>query len=135
MLSPASGPLSQGDSTVEVQAIRLDEYILNHNIEKDSIRYIWIDTEGYEPYVVAGMSDLLSNRKIPLFIEFTNDIMNDDMFELLYKTVCKTYQNYISIGVQTGKREKHKIDDLSYLYRNANEQHNLFFFCSPMKNK
>lgn len=128
MLSPASGPLSQGDSTIEVQAICLDKYILNHDIEKDSIRYIWIDTEGYEPYVVAGMSDLLSNRKIPLFIEFTNNIMNDDMFELLYKTICKTYQKYISIGVQTGKREKHMIDDLSYLYRNADEQYNLFFF-------
>lgn len=128
MISPASGPLSQGEEAIKVQAICLDEYIVKNDIEKDKIKYIWIDTEGYEPYVVAGMSDLLSNGKIPLFMEFSYDIMSEDMFQLLNHVVCGTYQNYISISMQTGKEEKHKVDDLSTLYHNATEQYNLFFY-------
>lgn len=128
MLSPASGPLSQGEGTIEVEAICLDEYIAKHGIAPNRIKYIWIDTEGYEPYVVAGMSDLLSNRRIPLFMEFSYDIMSEDMFQLLNCAICKTYQNYISISMQTGKKEKHKVDDLSSLYHNTTEQYNLFFY-------
>ncbi len=41
----------------------------------DDVKYIWVDTQGHEGFVLDGAKKLLQSRKIPLFIEFWPDEM------------------------------------------------------------
>lgn len=54
----------------EVSLISLDDYFIENGLDSARIKYIWIDTEGYEPLVISGSLNILKNNSIPLYMEF-----------------------------------------------------------------
>ena len=61
---------NSGGTTAEVPLISLDEYFEESGLDDARIKYIWIDTEGFEPFVVGGATNILKRRVIPLYMEF-----------------------------------------------------------------
>ncbi len=77
-----SGFLSHAEAltqTAEVEVITLDEYLRANSIDVDGIGLIKIDVEGFEEYVLDGMSSVLSNkgRKIPILCEILTDLTRE----------------------------------------------------------
>lgn len=50
--------------------IRLDDYIVGHSIDPDSISCIWIDTEGHEPDVILGALNTLKKTNALVYMEY-----------------------------------------------------------------
>lgn len=61
---------NSGGTATEVPLISLDEYFEESGFDDAKIKYIWIDTEGFEPFVVGGAMNILKKRAIPLYMEF-----------------------------------------------------------------
>ncbi len=67
---------NSGGMTAEVPLISLDEYFEESGLDDARIKYIWIDTEGFEPFVVGGAMNILKKRAIPLYMEFNPYLWN-----------------------------------------------------------
>ena len=64
---------------VEVETIRIDDFILQNNIAK--VDFVKIDIEGAEYLAIKGMPNLLSTKKPTMMIEVTEN--HEALFELL----------------------------------------------------
>ena len=53
-----------------VKIISLDSYLIENKIAAQSVKYIWIDTEGFEAQVMLGAKSLLTENPAPIFVEF-----------------------------------------------------------------
>ena len=61
---------------IDVSVIAFDDYIRSKSIDLDNIGLIKIDVEGFEDFVLHGMSRLLSKtgRKVPILCEILTDL-------------------------------------------------------------
>ena len=55
--------------TETVKVIPLDSYLAENKIAAQDVKYIWIDTEGFEPQVLLGAKNLLKENPAPIFME------------------------------------------------------------------
>ena len=83
----------QGQESVEL--ISLDEYFSKHSLKAEDIKYMWIDTEGFEPYVLSGSRHILKSAEIPLFIEFSR--YSPEAYTLMIEILTEVYTNFILI--------------------------------------
>lgn len=98
-------PISESITT-----ITLDDYLKKQEISRDSISFIWIDTEGYEPYVLLGAKELLVNQSIPILMELNPQVYKrfPGLFEEMMNLLEACYTSYIVL--QDGS--KHSLSDL-----------------------
>ena len=47
----------------------LDYLLAENEIAPEEVKYIWIDTEGFEPKVLFGAKNLLAKSNVPVFME------------------------------------------------------------------
>lgn len=52
-----------------IKIMPLDSYIAENNIAPEEVKYIWIDTEGFEAQVLLGAKNLLKRNSAPIFTE------------------------------------------------------------------
>jgi FkbM family methyltransferase len=66
--------------TIDVEVIRLDQYLCDRAIDPERIGLIKIDVEGFESAVFDGMQELLSKtgRKVPILCEILTDLERRD---------------------------------------------------------
>lgn len=121
-----------GDRTIErIKSVRLDD-IMEHIKQEDlPIRYIWMDTEGHEAYVVDGMMDILSKYHPCLFMEFTPKNykelnVTEENFKLLYSNLSKEYHNMII--VKGNQIKEYPIGFLKELFYKSEHQYNIFLY-------
>jgi len=74
-----------------VSTTTLDEYISQHNIDPDDIKYIWLDVEGHEYEVLKGAAGFFSTSRVPMCMEFNQGTYKEnshyeDMLELLMQS-------------------------------------------------
>ena len=79
---------SDGRESETINIITLDKYFAENKLSPKDIKYIWIDTEGFEAQVLLGMKNILTENPAPIFMEFNANAWNasgnyDKMFELL----------------------------------------------------
>ncbi len=99
----------------EVDIYTLDEYIAENNIEPQDIKYLWIDTEGYEPYVLFGAEKLMSSILCPVYIEFNPQVYRtiNGLYKKYVEFLKKFFSGYISVQeAKIGEGVIHPIDDL-----------------------
>ena len=53
----------------KVQIVPLDYLLAENEIAPEEVKYIWIDTEGFEPKVLFGAKNLLAKSNVPVFME------------------------------------------------------------------
>ena len=80
-----------GRPTETVKIIPLDAYLAENKIAAEEIKYIWVDTEGFEAATLLGAKNLLMKNPAPVFMEFNPTAWNKsgcfDRFVALLKTV------------------------------------------------
>lgn len=72
-----SNALGENDETIEtyeVRAITLDEYADSVALAPESIFFVWIDVEGFEPDVIEGGKKIIRSAGVPIFIEYNPSI-------------------------------------------------------------
>ena len=106
----------------------LDEYVEDRNINYHDIKYIWIDTEGFEPEVIKGADNILSSVDIPVFMEFTPiffreraNIETSEFVELL----SKYYSKYIVVGID-GVHDIRELIGVPEKIKNVTNQFDIF---------
>ena len=81
-----------------IKVIPLDSYFAENKISASEVKYIWIDTEGFEPQVLLGAKNLLKENPAPIFMEcnlraWDNSGFFDDMLSLL----SEGYSHFIHV--------------------------------------
>lgn len=110
----------------EVQMTSLDEWIAENNFEVEKINYLWIDTEGYEGYALKGMMNLLSKKKVPMYLEYYTELLaRSGCRELLSDCLEKVYSKYIVVerGGMFNMSDLHSVGEL----RNIKEMNDNIF--------
>ena len=102
--------------TETIKIMPLDNYLAENQITAQEVKYIWIDTEGFEPQVLLGAKNLLRENPAPIFMEFNPMVWNKSGFyEQMMKLFkdCR-YTHYILIREfeQTHEEKIHQIEDL-----------------------
>lgn len=82
-----------------IKIMPLDDYFSENKIAARDVKYIWIDTEGFEPQVLLGAKNLLRENPAPIFMEFNPMVWNksgcfDDMLALL----AENYSHLIHVA-------------------------------------
>jgi FkbM family methyltransferase len=62
-------PSLDGRDAIEVAVVRVDDALDELDIRPEQVGLVWIDAEGYEPQVLAGLGRLLE-RAVPIAFEF-----------------------------------------------------------------
>lgn len=104
-----------GGRTTEVPLISLDEYFAESGLDDGKIKYMWIDTEGFEPFVVGGAMNILQKRDIPLYMEFNPYLWNQQGLLQTMADYLRAagYTGYIIIQqYMEGKREVYPVETL-----------------------
>ena len=112
--------MDYGQDAEEIKMISLDEYVSEKGISPDDIKYIWIDTEGYEPVVLQGAVNTLKNGNIPVFMEFNPHLWScAGLFEKMMEVLSGLYTRYIVIDeILQGEEILHPVDEI-WQYQNA----------------
>ena len=115
-------PINQGQQ-VEVSTTTLDTFLEEHKLDYDRVKFVKIDVEGYEYFVLKGGQQLLEYAPIihtefsPTYME-RGDIKTADFLDLLYR---ENYNPRI-IG------EQGDMEDTSYeLLLRSNQQMDLLW--------
>lgn len=95
--------------TETVKVIPLDSYLAENKIAAQDVKYIWIDTEGFEAQVLLGAKNLLAETAAPVFMECNLLAWKDS--GLLYKMIdllkATGYTRFISVlELSTTHKEK-----------------------------
>ena len=106
---------SEGAASETVKVITLDKYFADRKLSAADVKYIWIDTEGFEPQVLLGAQNILRENPAPIFMEFNPQFWQssgfyDKMLELLTELYASFVWSYESI--QKGKIIVRPIEDL-----------------------
>ena len=109
-------PYQDNMPTETIKIMPLDAYFAENKIPARDVKYIWIDTEGFEAQVLLGAKNLLSENPAPIFMEFNPMMWNksgrfEEMFALL-KAVGYTHYIWIPELLKTGEDKLHPIDEL-----------------------
>lgn len=99
----------------------LDEYVASQKIKPKDIKYLWIDTEGFEPEVIKGAEKTLSAAPIPIFMEFTPLWYNKRAHVKLsdfVDTLAKYYSKYVVSGTDV-LHDIHELVDTPETQNNA----------------
>ena len=81
-----------------VKVIPLDSYLAENNIAMQEVKYIWIDTEGFEAQVLLGAKKLLRENPAPIFMECNLKAWDESgLFEDMMTLLAECYSHFISL--------------------------------------
>ena len=104
-----------GANTETVESIALDDYLRLSGIEHKDIKYIWMDVEGFEGFVIDGARNLLADSSIPVCMEFVPKYLKrQESYDLLLQNLKAFYTHYIWLNeyLDMGMEELRSIHDL-----------------------
>ena len=90
-------PSIDGEASVAVPMVRVEEELQTLGVLPDTVALIWVDVEGYEPQVLAGLAGLIA-RSVPLAFEFTPSRYSPDVKERLTGLLARHYTTVHSLG-------------------------------------
>ncbi|MBQ7477162.1 MAG: FkbM family methyltransferase [Selenomonadaceae bacterium] len=106
----------QEDSPAEtVKIISLDKYFAEKNLSAKDVKYIWIDTEGFEAQVLFGMKNILAENPAPIFMEFNPDLYKKaGVYDKWVEFLSQFYEGWIFIHdiFRNKEIELHRIEEL-----------------------
>ena len=116
------GELKSGDAKVNV--IPLDKYFAEKNLNPKDVKYIWIDTEGFEAQVLLGAQNILHENPAPIFMEFNPGIyQRQGCYEKWMELLTELYENYVFVqeAINTKNTNVYPIEKL-WEYQNTTKQ-------------
>ena len=107
-------PSERNAPTEKIKVIPLDSYLVENKIDAAEVKYIWIDTEGFEAQVLLGAKNFLTQNAPPIFMEFNPMPWNKtgyfDRFVALLKSVGYTHFIWVKEMLQSGEEKIYPID-------------------------
>lgn len=102
--------------TETIQIAPLDDLLAESDISPAEVKYIWIDTNGFEPQVLFGAKNLLDKTCTPIFVE-CNLLMwkNAGLLERLIEFLATVgYRHFITIQefLHAGNEKIYPIENL-----------------------
>ena len=97
--------LEEGKDRVELTT--LDDIFESNKLDPETIKYIWIDVEGFEARVLAGAHNVLDHISVPILMEFTPRFyaQKEGEFELLMSELERFFSSFICIqDIERGSR-------------------------------
>lgn len=83
-------------NTERVESVSLDSYLELSGIKSEEIRYLWIDAEGYEGYVIGGAKKMFEGTRIPVMMEFVPQYLKkQNCYEMLINDLSMFYSYFI----------------------------------------
>ncbi len=111
---------ASGQESEEIRMVSLDGYLSEKGIAPDEIKYLWIDTEGFEPAVLKGAENTLKSGDIPVLMEFNPYLWNEaGFYDMLMDTLSGIYRNYVFIEEALAGEEKLRPIEEIWQYRDA----------------
>lgn len=98
-----------------VKITPLDKYFAENKLNAKDVKFIWIDTEGFEAQVLLGMKNILTENPAPIFMEFNPQSWNKaGYFDKMMELLKELYEGYIWTNevFQNSTIEVHQIDEL-----------------------
>lgn len=109
-------PSERNAPTETIEIIPLDAFLAENKIAASEVKYIWIDTEGFEAQVLFGAKNLLSQNAPPIFMEFNPMTWNKtgyfEKFVALLKSVGYTHFIWVLEMIQSGQEKIYPIEKL-----------------------
>jgi FkbM family methyltransferase len=90
-------PSIDGQCSVSVPVVRVDEELGALGISPSEIGLIWIDVEAYEPQVIDGLAGVIAHA-VPLAFEFTPGRYGKETRQRLVRLLTEHYSVVHSIG-------------------------------------
>ena len=89
-----------------VKIIPLDSYFEKNKFNAKDIKYIWIDTEGFEPQVLFGMKNILTENPAPVFMEFNPHLYQKaGIYDKWIKFLSEFYIGYVFVQETLGNNK------------------------------
>ena len=109
-------PSERNAPTEKIKVIPLDSYLAENKIDAAEVKYIWIDTEGFEAQVLLGAKNFLTQNAPPIFMEFNPMPWNKsgyfEKFVALLKSVGYTHFIWVLELTKTGQEKIYPIDGI-----------------------
>ena len=107
--------------TETIKIIPLDSYLDENKIASGEIKYIWIDTEGFEPQVLLGAKNLLRENPAPIFMECNLRAWDKSgVFEEMMALLAENYSHFILVTMSSGIKNLYPLDALRTMERPNN---------------
>jgi FkbM family methyltransferase len=90
-------PSSDGQASVEVATVRVEDELKSLEIAPDKVGLVWIDVEGYEPQVLDGLGGLIE-AGVPLAFELNPGRYGPETRERLAAQLARRYTTVHSLG-------------------------------------
>ncbi len=95
----------------QVEVITFDDYLEENEIDIKTIKYLWIDVEGFEPAFFRGAQKTLNKINVPIITEFSPELyIQEGQFEEYVQFLCGMYRSFIII--QEDGHSEHDINEL-----------------------
>lgn len=79
-----------------IKIMPLDDYFAKNKIAARDVKYIWIDTEGFEPQVLLGAKNLLRENPAPIFMECNLRAWDSSgAFDNMMALLAENYSHFI----------------------------------------
>ena len=106
LVNPGHNNLTEPKDNVPTETIKimpLDYYLAENKIAAQEVKYIWIDTEGFEPQVLLGAKNLLRENPAPIFMECNLRAWdNSGHFEDMMTLLVESYSHFVHIRGNEG---------------------------------
>ena len=107
-------PSERNAPTETIKVIPLDAYLDENKIAAAEVKYIWMETEGFEAQVLLGAKNLLTQNPVPIFSEFNPMAWNksgyfDKLVDLL-KSVGYTNFIWVKEMMQRGQEKVYPLE-------------------------
>ena len=101
-----------------VKVISLDSYLAEKNIPAQSVKYIWLDTEGFEAKVLLGAKNLLRENPVPIFMECNLKAWDESgLFDNMMTLLAAGYSHFILFNLKDRKETLYPLEELYKLER------------------
>lgn len=119
-----NAPLSDAEP---IESISIDEFLVQNLISPVDIRYVWIDTEGFECEVLRGAKSVLKLEKAAFYLEYSPCLVDIPKLISLADQCKQYFTKFICISDYfAGDTLPHPIDELYVLYKKHPVQTNIF---------
>lgn len=110
-----------------VDSISIDDFILQNDMEPVDVKYVWIDTEGFEANVLKGAGILLRQEKTAFYLEYAPLITDVGQLERVADLCGRHFREFICIDdYLAGDTNPHPIEELAGLYKRYPVMTNIF---------
>ena len=105
-----------------IKIIPLDKYFDENKLSAKDVKYIWIDTEGFEAQVLLGARNILTENPAPIFMEFSPRFWQQSgHYEKMMKLLTENYKGYILI-LETMRTKQIKVYPIEKLWEFQNSK-------------